>query len=157
MNLIFSIVKSFLLFVLAICIFSILSVVGFFWTIVKLFYKAKISSALQGLNDYFFSLALSINQIGAVAFQGLFNDTLIKGKGLPFGDEDKQISEVMGWNERYFELTKIGKTLVKILDKLDPKHCEKTLFGMVEKSEKKVKLFEELESKFKNTDLKIQM
>lgn len=154
MNFIFNITKSFLLFVLAICIFGVLSVVGFIWTILKLFYKRKISSALQGLNNYFFSLALSINQIGAVAFQGLFNDTLIKGKGLPFGDEDKQISEVMGWNERYFELTKIGKILVRLLNKLDPRHCEKTLFRMVKKSEKKVELFTKLESKFKNNDSK---
>ena len=101
---------------------------------------------MQGLSGYFFSLALSINQIGAVAFKGLFNDALIKGKGLPFGDEDKQISEVLGWNERYFKLTKIGKLLVKILDSLDPKHCEKTLFNEVEKSKKKVELFNKLEN-----------
>lgn len=111
-----------------------------------MFYKTKISTALEGLNKYFFSIALSINQFGAVAFKGLFNDALIKGKGLPFGDEDKQISEVLGWNERYFELTKTGKLLVKILNKLDPKHCQKTLFKEVEKSEKKVELFNKLEN-----------
>lgn len=101
---------------------------------------------MNGLSGYFFSLALSINQIGSVAFKGLFNDSLIKGKGLPFGDEDKQISEVLGWNERYFELTKIGRILVNILDKIDPKHCENTLFKEVEKSRKKVELFNKLEN-----------
>lgn len=131
--------------ILAILIFSVLSIVGFCWTIIKLFYKTKIKNALAGLSHYFFTIALSINQIGAVVFKGLFNDALIKGEGLPFGDEDKQISEVLGWNERYFELTKSGKLLVRILDKLDPKHCQKTLFYEVEKSDKKVELFNKLE------------
>jgi hypothetical protein len=137
---------TFFLYILALIIFAILSVVGFAWTIVKMFYKAKFKDAVKGLSDYFFTLALSKNQSGAVAFKGLFNDALIKGKGLPFGDEDKQISEVLGWNERYFELTKIGKYLVKVLNKLDPKHCEKTLFNEVEKAKKKVELFNKLEN-----------
>ena len=141
-----NIAKSFLLVILAILIFSVLSVVGFFWTTTKLFYKTKVRNALTGLSQYFFTIALSINQIGAVVFKGLFNDALIKGEGLPFGDEDKQISEVLGWNERYFELTKSGKFLVRILDKLDPKHCQKTLFKEVEKSERKFELFKYLEN-----------
>ncbi len=141
-----NIAKYFLLVIFAILIFSVLSVVGFCWTIIKLFYKTKIKNALEGLSKYFFTIALSINQIGAVVFKGLFNDALIKGEGLPFGDEDKQISEVLGWNERYFELTKSGKLLVRILDKLDPKHCQKTLFKEVEKSERKFELFKYLEN-----------
>lgn len=140
------IIKSFFLIILAVFIFACLSVIGFVWTIVTLFYKTKIRNALDGLSSYFFSIALSINQAGAVAFKGLFNDALIKGKGLPFGDEDKQISEVLGWNERYFELTKIGKLLVKILDKIDPKHCENTLFYEIKKSQNKIELFNTLEN-----------
>ena len=137
---------SFLLLILAVAIFACLSVVGFTWSIIKLFYKAKIGKAVDGLGSYFFSLALSVNQSGAVAFKGLFNDTLIKNTEVPFGDEDKQISEVLGWNERYFELTRIGKSLVGVLNKLDPRHCEKTLFKEFEKSKNKVELFNKLEN-----------
>lgn len=137
---------SFFLFILAEIIFATLSVIGFFWTIFKLFYKTSFKNGINGLSGYFFSLALSKNQSGAVAFKGLFNDTLIKNTKVPFGDEDKQISEVLGWNERYFELTKVGKLLIKILNKLDPKHCEKTLFKEVEKSKNKVELFNKLEN-----------
>lgn len=142
----FRIIKSFFLIILAVIIFASLSVVGLVWTFISLFYKTKIKNALDGLSSYFFSIAMSINQAGAVAFKGLFNDALIKSKGLPFGDEDKQISEVLGWNERYFELTKIGQILVKILDKIDPKHCEKTLFHEVERSKEKIELFNKLEN-----------
>lgn len=145
------ITKSFFLIILALIIFACLSVVGFFWTIIKMFYKTKIKTALDGLNKYFFTIALSINQIGAVVFKGLFNDALIKGRGLPFGDEDKQISEVLGWNERYFKLTKAGKLLVKVLNKLDPMHCQKTLFYEVEKSKQKIKLFNTLENERKRS------
>lgn len=137
---------SILLFILALILFAVLSVIGFLWSIAKIFYKVDIKTAIKGLSDYFFSLALSVNQSGAVAFKGLFNDVLIKGKGMPFGDEDKQISEVLGWNERYYKLTKIGKFIVKILNKIDTKHCENTLFKEVEKSKQKIKLFNKLEN-----------
>ena len=146
MSLLSKLFISFFLYILANIIFAILSVLGFVWTIIKLFYKVDLKTAIKGLSDYFFTMALSVNQSGAVAFKGLLNDALIKGKGLPFGDEDKQISEVLGWNERYFELTKTGKYLVSILNKLDPKHCENTLFNEVEKSQKKVELFNKLEN-----------
>lgn len=116
-----------------------MSVVGFFWSLFSL--------RFNGLSNYFFKIALSINQVGSLVFKGLFNDTLIKkSSGFKFGDEDTQISEVLGWNQRYFGLTKIGQVLVKILDKIDPKHCEKTLFKEVEKAKNKVELFNKLEN-----------
>jgi len=133
------VILSLILVILAVLIFSILSVVGFFWS---LFYLR-----FSGLSNYFFRIALSINQVGSLVFKGLFNDTLIKkSSGFKFGDEDTQISEVMGWNERYFGLTKIGKWLVALLDFLDKDHCEKTLFKEVEKSKNKVELFNKLEN-----------
>lgn len=142
---ILKILKSVLLLIIAIFIFVTLSIIGFIWTIVSIFYKKSILNSLNGLSVYIRSIALSINQAGNVAFQGLLNDALIK-KGHDFGNEDEAISEVLGWNERYFELTKIGKLLVKILDKIDPKHCENTLFYEIKKSQNKIELFNTLEN-----------
>lgn len=142
---IYSLLISIALFVIAVIFFGNLSIVGFFWTVGKIFHKKSIVESIGGLSSYFKRLALGINQVGSVAFQGLLNDTLVE-KGLPFGDEDKAISEVLGWNQRYFKLTKKGIYLARVLDWLDKKHCEKTLMQSIEKSKQKLFIFNKLEN-----------
>lgn len=115
-----------------------------------MFYKRKIGNSIDGLAKYFERLALGVDQVGNVAFKDLFDDTLLK-KGISFGDEDKAISEVLGWNEKFFELSKAGKILVKILDWIDPDHCQKTLIQAIQKSEDKLKLYKKLQNERKGS------
>lgn len=76
----------------------------------------------KGVGDYFFKLALAIDQLGNVAMSKLFNDTLIFKEGYKFGFEDETISSVLGKNQKANLLKPLGKFLVFLLDKIDKNH-----------------------------------
>lgn len=75
--------------------------------------------------SYAYSIALSIDQLGNVVCSNLFNDLLKKEGGYDFGNEDETISKVLGINKASGHLTKLGKLLADILNKIDPNHVEK--------------------------------
>ena len=60
-------------------------------------------------------------------FRTLWNKTLKKENGYKFGAEDETISSALGKNQRDNTLTKTGKKLVWILDKIDKNHCIKSI------------------------------
>lgn len=76
---------------------------------------------------YFRSTAVNLDRFGNREFRALFNKVLIKEKGYKFGDIRETISSVLGKNQRDDTLSKWGKVLVWILDKLDKNHCEKSI------------------------------
>ena len=76
---------------------------------------------------YFFDTAINIDRFGNREFRALFNKVLIKENGYKFGDIRETISSVLGKNQRDDTLSKWGKVLVWILDKLDKNHCEKSI------------------------------
>ena len=66
--------------------------------------------------------------VGNVTCKELFNDTLILNNSENiFGDPDETISSVLGKNKRDGTLTKTGKILAAILDKLDKNHTIKSI------------------------------
>lgn len=69
-------------------------------------------------------IAVSIDQLGNVAFAGFLNATMVRDIK-PFGLEDDTVSEVMARNKDH--LTGAGKAIYWILEKLDPGHMEKSL------------------------------
>jgi len=73
--------------------------------------------------EYYFKQAISLDQHANVKMGGLFNAILGKG----FGNEDETISSVLGKNERDGTLTKFGKWVVKMLDKLDKGHAKNSI------------------------------
>lgn len=119
---------SIVLIIVAVVLFIALSIIGFCWSIFTLFYKRTIGEALTGVSQYFKAIALSIDQLGNVAFAGLLNDVLIDKTLLKlahnFGDEDETISEVLGWNKLTGALSKTGYLLAIVLNKLDKNHVE---------------------------------
>lgn len=76
---------------------------------------------------YFRSTAVNIDRFGNREFRALFNQVLITEPGYQFGDIRETISSVLGKNERDGTLSKNGKILVFILDKLDKDHCKKSI------------------------------
>ena len=76
---------------------------------------------------YFRSTAVNLDRFGNREFRALFNKVLIKENGYRFGDIRETISSVLGKNQRDDTLSKWGKVLVWILDKLDKNHCEKSI------------------------------
>ena len=76
---------------------------------------------------YFKSSAVSLDRFGNHEFRTLFNWALRKKEGYKFGNFEETISSALGKNQRDGTLTKIGKALVWILDKIEKEHCKKSI------------------------------
>ena len=129
---------SLLLIIVAIVLFIAISVIGIAWSFYSLFYGRTIGKALTGVSQYFKAIALSIDQLGNVAFAGLLNDVLIDKTLLKlahnFGDEDETISEVLGWNKLTGALSKTGVILSNILNFIDKNHVDNAAETAYEKA-----------------------
>ncbi len=102
---------GFLLFVIAYVLFLPLTLIN--WIAVK------------NKKGYFKSSAINLDKFGNREFRTLFNKTLVNG--YQFGNVNETISSVLGKNERDNTLTRFGKIIVWILDKLDKNHCFKSI------------------------------
>ena len=107
--------KFYLLVVVAFILFIIFAPIG--WVVALCF---------KGRKDYFWRVALSIDQTGGVICSQLFNLLLIKN-GYRFGDPDKTISYVLGRNKLKGTLTDLGKALDWLLDLIDKEHTLKAV------------------------------
>lgn len=111
-----------ILFLIAILLSAISLPIGFVYFILKCVFTFQFKKFGIRFNQYFLKMAISIDQMGNVAMQEILNDTLIKNRDYPFGDEDETISSVIGKNLKFGNLTVFGKALNAILDFLDPNH-----------------------------------
>jgi hypothetical protein len=111
-----------ILFLIAILLSAISLPIGFAYFILKCVFTFQFKKFGIRFNQYFLKMAISIDQMGNVAMQEILNDTLIKNRDYPFGDEDETISSVIGKNLKFGNLTVFGKALNAILDFLDPNH-----------------------------------
>jgi len=100
-----------ILFILAYILFLPLSIINWF------FVKDK--------SGYFRSSAVNIDKFGNREFRTLFNKTLVTGH--KFGNINETISSVLGKNQLTGTLTRGGKILVWILDKIDNNHAIKSI------------------------------
>ena len=76
---------------------------------------------------YFKQSALNLDKYGNREFRAFFNRYFRTENGYPFGNENETISSALGKNERDGNLSKCGKVLVWILDKIDKDHCKKSI------------------------------
>lgn len=104
---------GFILFALAVILLLPLTIINFFLVEVK--------------KGYFFSTALNLDIWSNREFRTLWNKCLRLDNGYKFGKEDETISSALGKNERDKTLTKTGKILVWLLDKLEKNHCKKSI------------------------------
>ena len=111
------------LFLISIVLTILTVPLGILYTILKLTVKGKFKVLFRVSNGYFYKFAIAIDQMGNVAMQDLFNDIFIMKEGYKFGDEDENISSVLGKNEHLGQLTRLGKLIVAILDFIDPDHA----------------------------------
>lgn len=103
--------KYYLLVILACLLFIIFAPIG--W-LVALFFK--------GRKDYFWRVALSIDQTGNVICGKFFDLTLRTKEGYSFGEVDRTISYALGRNKIKGTLTTTGKALDQLLETLDEEH-----------------------------------
>ena len=102
-----------ILFILSYILYLPLSIIN--W----LFVKDK--------SGYFKSSAINLDKFGNREFRTLFNKVLITDEGYRFGNINETISSVLGKNQLTNTLTKGGKMLVWILDKIDNNHVLKAI------------------------------
>lgn len=108
--------QGFFLFLIAIILFLPLTILN--WLLVCFRYGLK--------NDYFKQTAIHLDVFGNMNLRTLLNSTLItKNTNLKFGEKQVTISATLGYNEYYNTLTKTGKVICWILDKIDKRHCYK--------------------------------
>lgn len=112
-----------LIFIVAAILAIILLPIGFIWGTIESFWRRGFKSGFKRISEYFFDIALSIDQLGNVACRELFNDALIVNRSVHrFGNPDETISSVLGKNKQDNTLTVAGKVLDYVLDKLDKNH-----------------------------------
>lgn len=104
---------GFLLFIIAYLLFLPLSLINY--------------CVVKNKKGYFKSSAISLDKFGNREFRTLLNKTLRIETGYEFGNMNETISGVLGKNERDKTLSKTGEKLVSILNKLDKKHCFKSI------------------------------
>lgn len=104
---------GFVLFAIAYLLFLPLSVLN--WIVVK------------DKKGYFKSSAINLDKFGNREFRTMLNKFLITESGHKFGSITETISGVLGKNERDNTLSKTGKAIVWLLDKLDDNHAFKSI------------------------------
>ena len=111
--------RGFILLIIALGLSIILLPVGFAFQIITALFKA--------IDKYLFRIAKSIDQLGNVVCEHLFNVTLIKKDGYKFGNEDVTISHVLGVNKLNGTLTWTGAALSWLLNTIENDHVEKAI------------------------------
>lgn len=111
--------RGFILLVIALLLSVVLLPVGFAFQVITSLFKA--------VDRYLFQIAKSIDQLGNVVCEHLFNLTLIKKEGYKFGNEDVTISHVLGVNKGKGTLTWTGEALAWLLNKIEKHHVEKAI------------------------------
>jgi hypothetical protein len=76
---------------------------------------------------YHLNIGISYDQLGNTLGGPLFNLILRKKGGHKFGDPDETISAVLGYLKASGHLTKLGKLIADLLNKIDKDHVEKAI------------------------------
>ena len=85
---------------------------------------------VKNKKGYFKQSALNLDKYGNREFRAFFNTFFRTENGYLFGNERETISSALGKNERDGTLSKFGKVMVFILNKLDKNHCKKSIFEL---------------------------
>ncbi len=113
--------KGFILLVIAVLMSIVLYPLGWIYSIITF------RGSFKKLGAWWYVMAISVDQLGNVVMSTLFNDILIKKYGYEFGNEDLTVSAVLGINKQMGTLTKLGKFIADVLNKIDPNHVEKAI------------------------------
>ncbi|UII78640.1 hypothetical protein [Flagellimonas sp. CMM7] len=107
-----------LLFLISIILMVLTGPIG----LVYGFFQQLFTKGLVGIGEFALKIAVSIDQLGNVIMQHLFNLLWIKEGGYEFGNSDETISSALGKNKQLGTLSGFGKAIDKILDSIDSNH-----------------------------------
>ncbi len=120
-----------LLFFVSIVLLILTTPVGFLYG----FFHTLFNKGFRGVGEYCLKMAISIDQLGNVIMQYLLNILWIMPNGYKFGNRDETISSALGRNKQLNTLTKFGKFIDAVLDKIDPNHSLNSIDYYIEPSE----------------------
>jgi len=118
------VLTSLFLVIIAVGIFIILFIPAAIWQIVH-YFKNKENPAY--INDLLFSTAQCIDELGGVMYRQMFSDILFTKTGTRMNSAHHTISYFIGINKQSNTLTKAGVLLYKILNLIQPNHCEQAV------------------------------
>lgn len=118
---------GFILFIVAVLLTSVLTLVSFIFTPIYYIATLKWKSGVKELNKWFYKLALSIDQFGNVSCSKTLQVLLTKPVNHSFGDEDSTVSYVLAKNKELGSLTLLGRIIGNILDFIDKDHLAKAI------------------------------
>ena len=98
--------------------------IGFVYTAIRSIVNVSFKKWWLRTSKYLYVISYSIDQLGNVVMQEMFNDILIRKGGLKFGNPDETISSVLGKNAEKNKLTFVGTFIGMILDSLDYNHMK---------------------------------
>ena len=108
-----------LLLIISITLLYVLLPIVAIYVIIKTILKER----PRTLKVWFYRTAMSIDKFANVIAAELFNDIFIKKGGYTFGHPDETISSVIGKNQLTKTLTRAGRFLRRVLDKIEHNHC----------------------------------
>jgi hypothetical protein len=107
------------LFLLSFALGIVFLPIGIIYALLKCFINKHFDLGVKSADDKFHKLAKAFDQYGNYVCAELFNATLIKKSGQPFGNIVETISSVIAKNKKAGTLTTTGKVLCFILTKLN--------------------------------------
>ncbi len=107
-----------LLFLISIILIVITGPLGLIYG----FFSQLFTKGIKGIGEFGLQLAISIDQLGNVLMQHLFNTLWITKQGYKFGNRDETISSALGKNKQLGTLTLFGRAIDQLLDFIDPNH-----------------------------------
>ena len=105
-----------LLFIIATLLWLPMTIIN--WVVVAIQYGMS--------NDYFLQTAIDLDKFGNRNFRTFLNFSMQKN-GYEFGNVNETISSALGKNQINKTLTRFGKIICYILDRLDKNHCKKSI------------------------------
>lgn len=120
--------KNILLACVALGLALLIFPVALLFSIIHLVLAYNTKKGISFAGNFFRAIAISIDQLGNVVCQHLFNTLLIsKASKCKFGNMDETISGMLGKNKRDNTLTILGKYLLSLLEFIDKDHGSKSI------------------------------
>ena len=138
-----NLLHSLILLLVALTLAVVLLPLGLLRTIGEIWFSfftpsGKNSPSKKGLwylSSIIRSIAIGLDQIGNSVCRDMLNRLLITSGWYSFGKAQETISSVLGKNEKSWTLTRIGRAIVAVLDRIDPEHCRESIQNFISKKQ----------------------
>lgn len=121
--------KGLILFIVSVILTAIVFAVSTVFTPIYYIVTLRWKSGSKALNEWFLSMAISLDQFGNGSCWKLLQTVLTKNNAetYDFGNIDETVSFAIGINDRRNNLSMFGRFVRNVLNFIDKNHCEKAI------------------------------